>query len=137
MLDKKKAIITTLKNCASIGIAPEAHYDRLQILAQDFKADIHISKILTILNALGNHDRFLILNLLQTKDRCVCELEAALAKSQPAVSRDLKILESAQLIRGWKHGKFTHYSLVQKNFEFFSKFCHEWTANITNWFGSV
>ena len=135
MMDKKEAIIRTLKNCASIGVEPAAHYDRLQNLAQDFRADSHINKILKILNALGNHDRFLILNLLQTKDRCVCELEAALAKSQPAVSRDLKILESAQLIRGWKNGKFTHYSLIQSQFEFFQKFSKEWTENITNWFG--
>ena len=136
-MDKKESILRTLENCASIGVEPEVHYDRLQNLAQDFRADSHINKILTILNALGNHDRFLILNLLQTKDRCVCELEAALAKSQPAVSRDLKILESAQLIRGWKNGKFTHYSLIQPQFEFFRNFSKEWTENITNWFGEV
>ena len=135
-MGKKEDIITTLGNCADIGDAKK-HYSGLKILAKNFEKDQDVAKFGNILSALANRDRFQIVDLLRKKDRCVCELEAALDKSQPGISRHLKILESAQLIRGWKHGKFTHYSLIQKNFEFFSDYSREWTAEITNWFGSI
>lgn len=136
-MEKKEAILKTLGNCSDIGDNAGVHYDGLKILAKDFNTNSNIKRFLTILNALGNPDRFLILHLLRVKDRCVCELEAAIDKSQPAISRHLKILESAELIRGWKHGKFTHYSLVQQNFEFFREYSHEWIAEISNWFGLI
>ncbi len=136
-MGKKEDIITTLGSCADIGNNAKEYYNGLKKLAIIFDRNQDAAKFGNILSALANRDRFLIVDLLRKKDRCVCELEAVIDKSQPAISRHLKVLESAQLIRGWKHGKFTHYSLVKKNFEFFSKFSQEWTADITNWFGSV
>ncbi|MHA1795188.1 MAG: ArsR/SmtB family transcription factor, partial [Promethearchaeota archaeon] len=114
-------IIKTLSKCSDIGADAESHYKYLVSFEQKFSENTDVQRIVRILNAMGNADRFLILDLLKEKDRCVCELEAALNKSQPAVSRHLKILESAELIRGWKHGKFTHYSLIKSEMVFFQK----------------
>jgi ArsR family transcriptional regulator len=85
--------------------------------------------------AFGNPERFLIIDSLREKDRCVCEFEGILQKTQPAVSHHIKILEQIQLIRGWKKGKFTHYSLVEKKFKEFKDLFQEWNESITNWFG--
>jgi len=70
--------------------------------------------LVKFVNAVANKKRLIIINILKKKDRCVCELEAVLDESQPAISHHLKILENAGLIRGWKKGKFTHYDIVNE-----------------------
>ena len=72
---------------------------------------------MTFLNALGNKERLTILTALNDKERCVCELEAILDKSQPSISHHLRELEKVGLIRGWKKGKYTYYTLIKKEFE--------------------
>ena len=134
---RKADILKTLNKCPDIGADAESHYKFLFSYENKFSNDVEIQRIVKILNAMGNSNRFLILDLLKDKDRCVCELEAALNKSQPAVSRHLKILESAELIRGWKHGKFTHYSLIKSQMEFFQNYMAKWANRIQNWFGNV
>ena len=86
-----------------------------------------------VLSILGNRERFLILDALRGKDRCVCELEAILNKSQSTVSHHLKELEKVHLVQGWKKGKFTHYSLVQPKFQESLAQFTEWVQGITNW----
>ena len=88
-----------------------------------------------ILVALGNPDRILILDALRAKDRCVCEIEVILSKSQSNISHHLGILERATLVKGWKKGKFTHYSLMKKQFQTFKAILQEWINTSTNWFG--
>ncbi len=67
----------------------------------------------------------MIIEAISQKDMCLCEFEALLQKSQPAVSRDLKKLEKAQLIQGWKKGNFIHYSLIKSTFDRFRKIFNE------------
>ena len=69
------------------------------------------------LNAIGNKERLTILNILKNKERCVCELEAILDKSQPSISHHLRILEAIGIIRGWKKGKFTYYGIENRTFK--------------------
>ena len=64
--------------------------------------------------------------LLAEKDHCVCELEAILGKNQSNISYHLKILEELDLIKGWKKGKFTHYSVVKNSLENFKQIINEW-----------
>ncbi|MHA2327254.1 MAG: ArsR family transcriptional regulator, partial [Candidatus Hodarchaeales archaeon] len=71
---------------------------------------------------------------IKKKDRCSCEFEAILQKSQPAISRDLKRLEDINLIQGWKKGKFIHYSLVKTTFNFFNQILENWFSGLENWF---
>jgi len=56
-------------------------------------------------------------------------------KAQASVSHHLKILEQAGLIKGWKKGKFTHYSLMRTKFERFTEILTRWIASTRNWFG--
>jgi ArsR family transcriptional regulator len=129
---KKNRIVSILRTCESIGERAEAHYDFLQTTAQSVQSDPNIIDFVRLFHGLGNQDRFLILELLRTQDRCVCELEAALNKTQPAISRDLKILEDLGILIGWKKGKFTHYSFNQDRLQLFASKIQEWTNSITN-----
>lgn len=133
--ETKDKIIETLSGCADIKDASN-YYDKLVDLSVEIRQKENFIFISEILNAIGNDDRLLILESLKEKDRCVCELEVILAKTQPAVSHHLKILENVNLIQGWKKGKFTHYSLIRPTFENFNEIWVKWNSTITNWFGN-
>jgi ArsR family transcriptional regulator len=96
---------------------PELHFKKLRDLGDKLIKDSGFEDLTNFLNAIANKKRLIILHILKEKDRCVCELEAALDESQPSISHHLKILENLGLIRGWKKGKFTHYDLVGKQIE--------------------
>ena len=83
----------------------------LQELGKNLRYSEGLNQSLNFLNTLGNIERLIIINVLKEKDRCVCELEAILDKSQPSISHHLRELEKLDLIRGWKKGKYTYYSL--------------------------
>ena len=50
--------------------------------------------------------------MLQHKTMCVCEMQAALQVSQPAVSKHLKLLEDAGLVGFMKDGLWVNYYLT-------------------------
>jgi DNA-binding transcriptional ArsR family regulator len=93
----------------------ENYFKELQELGQNLRKNKKFNDLLIFLNAMSNNERFIIFNALKEKDRCVCELEVILNKSQPSISHHLRILEGAGLIRGWKKGKFTYYGIETKN----------------------
>lgn len=126
-------IIETLQSCESIGENAQEYYHNLLKHHQEIDNSSDFQSKQEILKALGNRDRLMIIELLSEKDRCVCELEAALQKSQPSISRHLKILEDANLIQGWKHGKFTHYSLIKGTFHKFLQQFTTWYESVCNW----
>jgi len=129
---RNEELINTLRSCGDIGENAPQYLADLQKLASNIRSKVEFLDNTNIFIALGNSDRLLLLQLLQQKDRCVFELEAALGKTQPAISRDLRILEQAQLIQGWKKGKFTHYSLNKSIFEKILAFSNEWVNAISN-----
>jgi len=93
------------------------YFKELHELGNTLRKDEQLNNLLIFLSALGNKERFIIFTSLKEKDRCVCELEVILKKSQPSISHHLRILEEAGLIRGWKKGKFTYYGIQHKNFK--------------------
>ena len=96
---------------------PNEYFKELHELGENLRNDDLLNNLLIFLSALGNKERFIIFTSLKEKDRCVCELEVILKKSQPSISHHLRILEGAGLIRGWKKGKFTYYGIQHKNFK--------------------
>jgi ArsR family transcriptional regulator len=56
------------------------------------------------LKASADKNRIRILKLLENKKMCVCELSHVLGIAQPSVSRHLKKLKSANLLR--RTGRF-------------------------------
>jgi ArsR family transcriptional regulator len=65
-----------------------------------------------VMKALSDPNRVKIIKMLQHKTMCVCEMQAALQISQPAVSKHLKLLEDAGLISFKKDGLWVNYHLT-------------------------
>lgn len=65
-----------------------------------------------VMKALSEPNRVKILKMLQEKDLCVCEMRAALGVAQPTVSKHLKILENAGLVKSSKDGLWANYHLA-------------------------
>jgi len=64
-----------------------------------------------VMKALSDPGRVKILKLLQHKMLCVCEIRKALDLAQPTVSKHLKTLEDAGLVRSEKDGLWVNYYL--------------------------
>lgn len=92
-------------------IDSDSLFNKLQELGTSLRYNDKLNQSLNFLSTLGNIERLIIINVLKEKDRCVCELEAILDKSQPSISHHLRELEKLDLIRGWRKGKYTYYSL--------------------------
>jgi ArsR family transcriptional regulator len=65
-----------------------------------------------VFHALSASDRLEILEFLRDGEKCVCEIVPRLNLIQPVVSRHLKILKDAGLIRCRKDGAKRMYSTV-------------------------
>jgi DNA-binding transcriptional ArsR family regulator len=69
----------------------------------------------TIYHALSDPIRLEILDFLREGEKCVCEIIPYLNIIQPVVSRHLKILKDAGLIRCRKDGTKRMYSIVDQH----------------------
>jgi DNA-binding transcriptional ArsR family regulator len=63
-------------------------------------------------NALSDPIRLDILEFLRTGEKCVCEIVPRLGLIQPLVSRHLKILKEAGMVRCRREGTKRMYSIV-------------------------
>lgn len=122
---RETELIITLAKCEDIEDA-SAYYDKITEYGKKILNESYLANLSKLLEAFSHVDRILIVRILMKKDRCVCELEAILGKSQSNISYHLKILENLNLIKGWKKGKFTHYSIVQKSLEYFKDLFNNW-----------
>jgi len=64
-----------------------------------------------VMKALRDPNRVKIVKMLQRGELCVCEIQEALGVAQPTVSKHLKILETAGLLRSRKEGLWAYYRL--------------------------
>jgi len=67
---------------------------------------------LRVMKAASDGTRVKILKMLQHRELCVCEMQAVLDISQPSVSRHLKLMEDADLVRGEKDGMWSKFRLA-------------------------
>ncbi|MDG6918945.1 MAG: helix-turn-helix transcriptional regulator [Nitrososphaerota archaeon] len=72
-----------------------------------------LRQIERLFGAVGEANRLKILLLLSKKEKCVCELEAALGMPQPTVSHHLGVLEQAGLVKRSKKGRWAFYGLAE------------------------
>lgn len=71
-----------------------------------------MKEFIKVMKALSDPNRVKLLKILQQKELCVCEMQAALGIAQPTVSKHLKVLESAGLVGRRKEGLWVNYSLT-------------------------
>jgi ArsR family transcriptional regulator len=74
-----------------------------------------MEELAKIFKALSDETRLRIIKLLEKGELCVCDITAALDMVQPKVSFHLSALKEAGLIKDRKQGKWTHYSLNEKD----------------------
>ena len=122
---RENELISTLAKCENIQNAKDYYLNLLDFRRELLKEDF-INDLSRLLTAFSHIDRILILRILMEKDRCVCELESILGKNQSNISYHLNILEELDLIKGWKKGKFTYYSVVKNSLENFKQKINEW-----------
>ncbi|HSD94027.1 MAG TPA: metalloregulator ArsR/SmtB family transcription factor [Syntrophales bacterium] len=65
-----------------------------------------------VMKALSDPNRVKVVKMLQQKEMCVCEIQTALGIAQPTVSKHLKVLEDAGLVRSKKEGLWVNYQLA-------------------------
>ena len=69
------------------------------------------------LEALGNGTRRQIMRLLAEHPRAVGEIAEQLPVSRPAVSKHLRLLEGAALVRSERHGTRNVFHIERQGFE--------------------
>jgi len=119
MNTKRKAELMDML-CSCDGVCGSSEYfEELQNIGQELKFDENYVNMANFGSAISSIERLIILNSLKEKDRCVCELEAILDKSQSTISHHLRKLERANLIMSWKKGSYTYYGLKKEELQSF------------------
>jgi len=70
-----------------------------------------LSRAAQLFHALSDETRLAVLDMLQDRERCVCDLQGALDAAQSRLSFHLKVLKDANLVIDRKEGRWVHYSL--------------------------
>lgn len=65
-----------------------------------------------LMKALSDPNRVRALKLLEGGELCVCEVQQALGLAQSTVSRHMKLLEDAELLKRRREGSWIFYSLT-------------------------
>lgn len=108
--------------CSCDGICDSGNYfEDLQNFGLELKSDENYRELEDFTGALASKERLIILKSLKEKDRCVCELETILDKSQSTISHHLRKLERANLIKSWKKGSYTYYGLEKEQLDSYLK----------------
>lgn len=77
-------------------------------------------------HALSEPLRIEILDLLRTKELCVCDLCEALKAPQSKLSFHLKVLKEAELVRSRQEGRWIYYSLNLPQFVVLEQYLAEY-----------
>lgn len=67
-----------------------------------------------LMKLLSDPTRLRILMILTKKELCVCQIMGVLGISQPLVSRNLTLLNSADLLKERREGKLAYYSVRKR-----------------------
>lgn len=86
-----------------------------------------------VFQALSDPNRLMIIEMLQSKERCACEILADLKIAQSTLSHHMKILCDSGLVDSSRHGKWMHYSLSKEVCKATKTFLNEITTLTGNY----
>jgi ArsR family transcriptional regulator len=72
----------------------------------------NMNTLIRVMKALSDPNRIAALKVLESGERCVCELQHLLNLAQPTVSKHMKILEDAGLVKKRRQTAWVLYSLA-------------------------
>lgn len=70
-----------------------------------------------IFQALSDETRLDIIGLLESGERCVCELQDALEAAQSRLSFHLRVLKDAGIVTDRREGRWSYYELNREAFD--------------------
>jgi DNA-binding transcriptional ArsR family regulator len=73
------------------------------------------------LKAAGDPTRTRILKMLETKELCVCQIQAVLRLAPSTVSKHLALLKASGLVDDRKDGRWVHYALASEDHNPYAK----------------
>ena len=85
-----------------------------------------------IFQALSDPNRLIIIEMLQSRERCACELLENLNIVQSTLSHHMKILCDSGLVNSRRNGKWMYYSLSKDACEAAKKLLNEITMIADN-----
>ncbi len=110
-----------------------SYLESLSNKRQEFENDPQAMLIHTAFKDIGgNLDRLHILHHLGQKTCSVNELADEFEKSQPTISRNVKLLEKSQLLKAHKDGKYTFYRPNKLIFQKITHFFQTWIQTLSN-----
>ncbi|MBU3804583.1 MAG: metalloregulator ArsR/SmtB family transcription factor [Candidatus Cellulosilyticum pullistercoris] len=71
-------------------------------------------KTAKVFKAFCDENRLMILEMLQSGERCACELLEELHIGQSTLSHHMKILCDSGIVRSRKEGKWTYYAINEE-----------------------
>lgn len=85
-------------------------------------------KVATIFKAFCDENRVRILKLLDSGEKCACNLLEELEITQPTLSHHMKILCDSDIVVSRKAGKWMYYSISAEGVEYARKCFDELTT---------
>jgi ArsR family transcriptional regulator len=104
-------MLLRLDRCITVCIISLTNRLNSYIATCKYKETFSMKELIKVMKALSEPNRLKILKMLQHKTLCVCEIKEALHIAQPTVSKHLRILEEAELVRFEKDGLWVNYML--------------------------
>jgi len=118
---QNKSLDESLRRLVSSGRCPpdaaEDYGEKLRALAKEVAELEATERQSRLFKALGDKTRLNILNLLNVREMCVCEIMAALNLTQPTASHHLGILENAGIVKDRKEGRWVFYKIANDAFK--------------------
>ena len=117
MMTKDRQLDESLQRLVCKGRCPpeeaEGYGEKLKALGREVANPEELEPLSRVFKALGDETRLGIVNLLRTREMCVCEIMAALNLTQPTASHHLMILENAGIVKDRKEGKWVFYRIAE------------------------
>ena len=81
-----------------------------------------------IFKALCDENRLMILEMLQSGEKCACKILEKMQIAQSTLSHHMKILVDSGIVLARKEGKWTHYSFSIEGTQFAKELLNDITA---------
>lgn len=119
ILEGKPKVSKRLERLVKSGICPgedvSNYVSELKQLVKEVADENSVKMLHRSFKALADKTRLKIVKLLEMREMCVCEIMVALDLTQPTASHHLGILETADLVKSRREGKWVFYSLREKS----------------------
>ena len=83
-----------------------------------------------IFKAFCDENRLMILEMLQSGEKCACKILDVMSIVQSTLSHHMKILVESGIVSARKDGKWTYYSLSEKGIQYSKELLNELTIKL-------